>query len=296
MLTDALGFIVKTLALPMNAGEMAHAWLMHDELEAGDVLVADRGFCSYVHFALILRRQLHAIIRTHQKQIVNFRPHRKAARACAETDRRGRPTSQWRRWLGTRDQVVRVFKPKSRPRWMNAEAFAALPAFIDLRELRYQVRCPGFRTTTVTLTTTLLDAQRYTAAELAEQYDARWRIETQLDELKTIMKMDVLKCQTVQGVLKELAVFTLVYNLVRRVMLDASRRQGVPIDRISFIDALRWLRDACDALEVATLIVNPRRRGRVDPRVIKRRPKPHPLMTQPRHVLRQLLMNRRVRA
>ena len=106
--------------------------------------------------------------------------------------------------------------------------------------------------------------------------------------------MDVLRCKTVEGVLKELAVFVLVYNLVRLVMLRAAQRQKVPPDRVSFIDAWRWLRDARDAREVTDLIVYPRRPGRVEPRVIKRRMKEYPLMKQPRDQLRQLLLSGRL--
>ena len=101
----------------------------------------------------------------------------------------------------------------------------------------------------------------------------------------------MLKCKTVDGVLKELAIFVLVYNLVRLVMLGAAQRQKVSPDRISFIDALRWLCDARDANELVDLIVNPKRSGRVEPRVIKRRSKPYPLMTKPRAELRQALLS-----
>src|SRR5690625_2239668 len=105
------------------------------------------------------------------------------------------------------------------------------------------------------------------------------------------MCMDVLKCQTVDGVFKELAVFVLVYNLVRLVMLRAAQRQKVPLDRISFIDALRWLDTLRDTGELIDLIVNPKRPDRVEPRVIKRRKDRYPLMTKPRQQLRQDLMN-----
>ena len=64
-------------------------------------------------------------------------------------------------------------------------------------------------------------------------------VETDLGHLKTTLGMDVLKCQTADGVRKEVAVFRLVYNLVRAVMLEAARRQGVEASRISFADALR---------------------------------------------------------
>ena len=232
----------------------------------------------------------------HQKQIVSFRSGRPHQSRQRRSSRRGVPRSQWLRKLGPCDQLVRWFKPKQRPRWMSAAAYAALPESIVVRELRYQVRIPGQRVQTVTLVTTLLDARRYPAAELAEQYRARWEIETQLGALKTTMGMDVLKCQTVDGVLKELAMFTLVYNLVRLVMLRAAQRQQAPVDRISFIDALRWLCDARDAYEVATLIVNISRPGRVEPRPTKRRPKPFPNLTKPRAEARKDLLKKAVMA
>ena len=71
------------------------------------------------------------------------------------------------------------------------------------------------------------------------------------------MGMDVLHCKTVEGVLKELYMFALAYNLIRLVMLEASRLQKTPLDRISFIDALRWLRDANAETKLTPFVVNP---------------------------------------
>ncbi len=104
------------------------------------------------------------------------------------------------------------------------------------------------------------------------------------------MGLEVLNCKTYEGVLKELTVFTLVYNLVRVVMLEAARRQRVDPDRISFVDALRWLTTARPGGELPVLVVNPKRPNRVDPRVIKRRPKNYPWMSQPRAELRKRLL------
>ena len=115
-------------------------------------------------------------------------------------------------------------------------------------------------------------------------------METCLGHLKTTMKMDVLRCQTVEGIQKELTMFLLVYNLVRMTILEAARRQGVAPDRISFIDALRWLATAKPGDSLPKLIVNPARPGRVEPRVRKRRAKPFPNMRQPREILKQQLM------
>jgi hypothetical protein len=105
------------------------------------------------------------------------------------------------------------------------------------------------------------------------------------------MGLDVLKCKTVDGVLKELIVFALIYNLVRLVMAQAARRQQVPIDRISFIDAARWLAAAYDDEALPRLIVHPHRPSRYEPRVRKRRPKQYPLRQKTRQALRQSLAN-----
>jgi hypothetical protein len=108
------------------------------------------------------------------------------------------------------------------------------------------------------------------------------------------MKMDVLKCKTVDGVLKELTVYAMVYNLVRVVMLEASRRQGVDVERISFVDALRWLAESRPGDSLPKLVVNPYRPGRFEPRVRKRRPKQYPVMQKPRSELRKSLLEKEV--
>ena len=186
--------------------------------------------------------------------------------------------------------MVEWFKPVECPEWMTAEQFAALPAKLVLRELRYRVVQPGFRSREITLVTTLRDAARYGATALAKLYRLRWRVETNLSHLKRTMKMDVLRCETVPGVMKELTMFALVYNLVRVVMWEAARRQEVDVDRISFVDALRWLCSDEAGEPLPKLIVNPLRPDRIEPRVRKRRPKEYPLMNKPREKLRKELL------
>src|SRR5690606_31628025 len=109
-------------------------------------------------------------------------------------------------------------------------------------------------------------------------YRLRWSIETSFRHLKTTMQMDVLRCQTVRGVTKELTMFLLIYNLVRMTMLEAARRQKVPVERISFIDALRWLATAHPGDPLPDLVVNPLRPNRLEPRARKRRPKQYDLL------------------
>ena len=179
---------------------------------------------------------------------------------------------------------------------MTAEEYAALPNTLAVRECQYRVTEPGFRVQLITLVTTRLDADAYPAEELATWNLRRWEVETDLAHLKTTLGMDVLHCETERGVLKELTVDAIVYNLVRVVMLEAGRRQGVPPNRISFVDALRWLSSSPPGTPLPELVVNPYRPGRTEPRCKKRRDKKYPYMKAPRSGLRQRLLQQGVAA
>jgi len=280
------GFVLKTLAAPLRTADLRYAALMHPELQEGDVLIGDRAFCSYAHLALLLGRNLHGVFRAHQKQLIAFHPGR-SYKAPGDPNVKGRPSSRWVKRLGVCDQVVEYFKPKRRPSWMTPEDYACLPQSLLVRELRYRILGRHSRTREVTLVTTLLDAELYPAEDLAQLYAQRWRIETNLRHLKQTMRMDVLRCETVSGVLKELTVFSLVYNLVRAIMYAASQRQEVPVERISFADALGWFRHNKPGSKLRALKVNPERPDRYEPRVVKRRPKEYWRMTKPRAILRK---------
>lgn len=290
------GLLLDITAAPLRTHEMSQVDSVHPTLEAGDVLVGDRGFCSFAHLALLFGRGVQAVFRVHQKQIVDFTPGRPHADLRHKKTRAGRPRSRWLRALGAFDQVVEWFKPVERPAWMTAEQYASLPATITVRELRYQVHQRGFRTHAVTLVTTLLDDRAYPLEALAELYGTRWRVEQYLRDLKQTMKMDVLRCKSVDGVLKELMVYGIVSNLVRQVMGAAARRQRVSVERISFVDALRWLLEARPGEAMPRLVVNPSRPGRSEPRVRKRRPKQFRLMKKPRQELRKELLEKEFEA
>jgi len=285
------GLLLRVVASPLRTHDMSQIGLLHPELAAGDVLVGDRAFCSFAHLALLKARQIFGVFRVHQQQIVDFRPRRKAASAGSrKRGEKGRPSSRWLMRLARHDQLVVYDKPKSRPCWLTTEAYAALPATLVVRELRYTIRRRAYRTRVVTLATTLLDPAVYPAAEVAELYGRRWQVETNLRHLKQTLRMDVLRCQTIEGVQKELTMYALVYNLVRLVMLEAAEQQHVPVERISFVDAVRWLAAAVAGDAPLELRVNPNRPDRVEPRVIKRRSKTYSLMIHPRAVLRKRLL------
>jgi hypothetical protein len=295
----ATGLLLRVEPAPLRSHEMSRCATATAGLLPGDVVVGDRGFCSYAHIAILLNRKLHGVFRAHQRQIIDFRPGRpRAARGRAKMPREAtiRPHSRWVRSQGDSDQVVIWYKPKGKPRWMSNEEYASLPEEVTVRELRYQVHTPGYRVGEVTLVTTLLDASVYPAEALADLYFRRWQVEVYLRDLKITMKMDVLKCKTEEGVLKELAAFALVYNLVRSVACEAATARGVAADRVSVTDAVRWLVGAEGDADLSVILINPSRTGRVEPRVRKRRPKQYPLMKKPRAVLRKRLTDKKVTA
>jgi hypothetical protein len=288
------GFLLKTVVAPWKTHDLRHVPALHEALQPGDLVVGDRAFGSYAHLALCRRHRLHGLFRAHQRTIIDFRPRRRhLPPGTSVLGQAGVPRSRWLKRLGPRDQLVEYYKPKQRPAWMSPEQYAALPEAIVVRELRFRVRQPGRRPREITLVTTLTDARRYPARALAKLYERRWRVEGDLKHLKQTLHLDVLRCQTLPGVMKELLMIQTVYNLVCRLRCVAACRQEVEPERISFVDALRWLRHARVGQELPRLKVNPQRPDRVEPRVRKRRPKQYNLMRKPRVELRKALLGKR---
>jgi hypothetical protein len=295
----ATGMLLRVEPAPLRSHEMSRCGVTTAGLLPGDVVLGDRGFCSYAHIAILLNRKLHGVFRAHQRQIIDFTPGRPQAavgKAKKPHEATIRPHSRWVLSQGDWDQVVIWPKPKIKPKWMSKDEYMLLPEEITVRELRYKVHTPGYRVGEVTLVTTLLDASVYPAEALADLYFRRWQVEVYLRDLKITLKMDVLRCKTVAGVLKELTVFALVSNLVRSMACESAKAQGVAADRVSVTDAVRWLVGAEGDQNLTVILINPLRKGRVEPRVRKRRPKQYPLMKKPRALLRKQLTDKKVAA
>jgi len=277
LLDLSTGLIRRVLTKPYRTHELSQAHQLHPELRAGDILVGDRAYCSFGHLALLLARQCHGLFRAHQRALWNF----------AQRVRNSSTSLQARivQSLGRDDRLVVYRKPKARPVWLTPEAYAALPDEITLRELRYRVVQKGFRSRRVMLATTLLDPVKYTRLELARLYGLRWQIETQFCHLKSTLGMAVLKGKSVAIIEREILAYVLVYNLVAREIRAAAVRQNVAPDRISFIDAVRWL--LAGMRTGVTLRRNPPRPGRFEPRARKRRMINYPYMTRPRETMRK---------
>ena len=146
MFDAATGLVVKLLAGPLRTHDQSQVPQMHPELAAGDILVADRGFASYAHLALLLGRGVEAVFRAHQRQLVSFRRDRrltgKLARGTVAKYARSRLVQK----LGRFDQVVEYAQGSQCPDWLDAAAFAALPETLLVCELRYRTQVAGFRT------------------------------------------------------------------------------------------------------------------------------------------------------
>jgi hypothetical protein len=253
LLDAATGMFVSLLALPLFEHDVRGGIALHSMLRAGDILLGDRAFCSFAHFALLRARGVFACMRLHQAR---------------RNQTHGRQV--WK-------------KSKQRPTWMNVNDHALLPESIDVRIVEYTVAHKGFRSHRVIIATTLLDEVVWTDAKVAELYGHRWQIETCFAHLKTTMRMNVLRCKSVEGVMKELAICLVVYNLIRLVMLAAAAARQVDVRRLSFIDAMRLVAARLTGLAGAEkLIVNPDRTGRTQLRVIRRRYKEYDLLTKPR--------------
>ena len=250
-------------------------------LDAGDVLLTDRYLCSCMEIALLKQQGVDFVGRMHAHRKVDFR--------------RGQR-------LGSQDHVVQWHKPR-RPEWMTPEDYAAIPETLSIREFRYRIVRPGYRSHTIVVATTLLDAELFSKEEIAKLYRLRWDAEINLRSLKTMMNMDVLRCQSPEMVRKEIWAHLLAYNLIRTVIAQAAAQHGKHPRQISFTRAMRTLEAFRSPLAHTTSqeltsiyeqmlqaiasheIGN--RPNRLEPRQRKRRPKPYKLMTKPRSQARK---------
>ena len=231
-----------------------------------------------MHIALLLQRNAHSLFRAHHSRDLPF-PALPGPRERYANSRHRRQRPVLVEMIGTDDQVVEITRPHNRSPWLSGEQFAAIPGKPTVRVLRYRVRETGSRSREIVLMTTLLDAVKYPAADVAELYKARRQIEVNFPNLKQTLGMNTLHSKTVEGVTKEMPMFALVYNALCAVMCEAARGQNVPVDRISFIDALRWIQLSAHQPELPRLRlkikikikINPPRPGRLHPRMFKRR-------------------------
>jgi DDE family transposase len=283
----ATGAVVAAALAPYSGKQTGETSLLRQllgELRAGDVLVADRCYCTYWLVALAWLRGVDVVFRLHQRRHYDFR--------------RGRR-------LGRDDHVVTWAKP-ARPGWMDAATYAGLPAELTVRELRLRIDRPGCRVKELVVATTLLSAVAYAAADVTDLYEQRWQAELDLRAIKSSLGMEMLRARSPAMARTELWAHLLAYNLVRQVMAQAAQRHGRTPRQVSFYGAVQTLnafragllaaaaaelRGLAEALWAA--VVSHRvggRPGRCEPRKVKRRWKTYGLLKKPRAEERAALL------
>lgn len=270
-----------------QTGEPALLRELFDRLDAGDVAVMDRYYCSFMMIALLLAQGAQVCARKHQRRHTDFR--------------RGRR-------LGKCDHLV-VWTRPARPEWMDEATYARIPETLELREIRYQVVERGRRTRSIDVITTLTDAEEYAKEEIAQLYGFRWNSELDIRSIKASLNLAHVRCKSPEMVRRELWTTLLGYNLIRTTAAAAAMLHGKQPRRISFTATCQYvlaswmslsgglipagqLASHCQTMlrQIAACEVA-HRPGRLEPRVLKRRKHGYPLMQQPRESLRAELRN-----
>ena len=198
--------------------------------------------------------------------------------------------------LGKKDHIVSYKKPPKKPNWMTLEEYDEFPDEILVREVAVEIKQPGFRTKTLILVSTLLDYLEVSKTALASLYSCRWFIELSLRAIKEKMNMDILRGKTPSMVRKEIWIHILAYNLIKKWMAQAAWFTGKAVSTLSFKLTLQLLKSFESlalqlgseqhtelVLTIASKTVA-NRPGRSEPRRIKRRPKPFPLLQMRREL------------
>jgi hypothetical protein len=273
----ASGAILRVACGSLHDHDLRLLRQLWEELKRGDILLGDRAYGEYITLASWPARGVDVVARLHQARKADFR---KAKR------------------LGKNDGLF-TWKKTARSKILTAAEWANLPAQITVRVLRYAAAIRGFRARRVTLVTTLIDPKLYPSEEIIELYGRRWRLELCFRDLKTTMGMEQLRCKTPDLAEKELLAYLVAHNLIRCLMAEAAGTYQAALERLSFKGSVDALRQYSAAIAQARSRAARRRLwdelirtlardlvrdrpGREEPRAVKRRPKPFPLLNKPR--------------
>lgn len=286
----ATGAVLDVVIGAYRSSELTLVHPLWDHLKRGDIVLADRFYCTYVNVAEVLARHCDAVFRLHggRSRTMDFRKGK-----C----------------LGRQDRLMIWQRPKICPRALSGDQWLSLPEHLTIRVIRFSTRVRGFRSRTILVATTLLDPVAYPLEEIAALYADRWTVELRLRDIKTTMQMDVLRGKSPDVVRKEILMHLLAYNLIRGLMWQAAQTHGQPLHRLSFAGTIEhlnalapylWLyagtgrSDMLYALLLEWIARDklPHRPGRIEPRAVKRRPKEYDRLNKPRHELREALLRK----
>lgn len=279
------------LDVAIGAYRSAELSLWHQlwgQLKAGDVVVGDRFYGAYAELAQLTARGCDGLFRLW------------GARARTLDFRRGQR-------LGKNDRLLVWSRSPSCPHTLSPEVFALLPATLTVRVLRFHTQVKGFRSRTVLVATTLRDPVAYPLEQIAALYGDRWTVELRLRDLKTTLRMEIVRGKSADIVRKEILMHFLAYDLIRALMWQAAQEHNRLLHRLSFAGTMQRFQviapylclfaGTARAVTMYQLLLSwiasdavPYRPHRVEPRAVKRRPKPHDLLTRPRQEMRKALL------
>lgn len=266
-----------------ETGETALLREIFGVFKPGDVFLADRYYGGWFMIALLQELGVDVVVRLQQFREADFRKGER---------------------LGSGDHLVEWPRPQ-RPTWMDEATYARMPQSLRMREVEVQVKEKGFRVQSLVVVTTLLDAESYSKSEMAALYRQRWLVELDLRTVKSTLHLDILRCQTPEMARKELYTGLLAHNLIRQAMLRAAQQAERSPRDLSFASAMQtiaagWLvaviseehRERLIELQTQHLAAHRvgNRPNRIEPRAIKRRPKPHDYLMEPRKQARARLL------
>jgi hypothetical protein len=252
---------------------------MWDDYEEGDVVLADCGFCGFADYFLLEQRGVDCVMRLHQA-----RKEKKVIKKFNKNDR----LVQWK-------------KAKKPPKWITRKEWQKIPDEITVRHINVTVDIAGFRSKNFVLATTLRNVKKYPRKALTALYLRRWKVELFIRDIKTTMRMDILRCKTPDMVHKELTLFIIAYNLIRILIWEAVLKKGIDPLRISMAGTIAIINQWAPILAtiemedvkavlikqmmklIAAEILPDRSNRSRQPRAKKRRPKNFQLLTQPRN-------------
>jgi hypothetical protein len=240
-----------------------------ETLTSGDILLGDAFYATYFLLCALRERGVDGVF------------EQQGSRRRSTDFRRGER-------LGARDHLIELRKPKLKPAWMSQLEYDQAPQSLKVRELHASGKI---------LMTTLLCPKQTSKVALKRLYRDRWHVELDLRNIKTTLGMEQLSCRTPAMAQKEIWVYLLAYNLIRLLMAQAALLADILPRQLSFKHTLQlWIawrqsgtgsNDERQLAMLFILIAQQRvgnRPGRIEPRAIKRRPKPFPLLTKPRPV------------
>jgi hypothetical protein len=258
-----------------GTGETTLLRQMYDALSPGCVVVADALFDDYFLIWELRQRGVDLVAR-------------------AQYQRVGTQTVQ----SGPDGDVVLWQRP-NKPHGMTGEQYRTYPKTQVMRQVSVDARDKDNRVEQFKVITTILD-ESIGGGQIGGLYERRWEGEVDIRSVKSVMKMDVLRCKSPEMVRKEVWAHLLAYNLLRTVMAVAASASDVEPRKISFKGAKQALTAFAPKLEAARPGARARlidvmlatvayhrvgdRPGRWEPRARKRRPKPGMRLMQPRAV------------